>query len=387
MNSVRNFKIAAIVTAATIGTGVFALPYVIQVAGWVLTLCYFVALTAVVSVAHIIYLRTLGAVHEKERLLGLAEKYFGGAGFWIGFVAIVAGLLLGFVAYLILGTQFLRILIPGISPTIALGVFWLLLACLTWASEGRVAWLEVAGVALIACAIFFIFFSGRPDLAFANMPLAVSSNFFLPFGAVLFSLAGWTSVEQIYELTRRQDRLGFGSGQEMGDGVTTTGGKIINLWIFVAGTALAALLYWLFALGVIGSVAHVATDTLSGIGGWPAWRRETLAVIGAVAVCVASVPIAREMRGAMEKDLHWNPFISRAIIIILPLVVVLSTFANFLVIVSIAGGVFVSAQYLLIISVGRRTLILSLREKLLLDTVAIIFVCAAVYEIISSVVH
>ncbi|MDR3582114.1 MAG: aromatic amino acid transport family protein [Candidatus Pacebacteria bacterium] len=370
MNKRKGLGIMAIVAAATVGEGVFALPYVIQTAGWLLTLCYFVALIAAVSVAHIIYLRTLAAVDEKERLLGLAGKYFGGTGFWIGFVAIVVGMLLGFVAYLVLGMHFLQILFPGISPVVALGVFWFLLACLVWGSEGKVARLEIAGIALIACAILFIFFSGRPDLAFANMPLAITNNFFLPFGAVLFSLAGWTSVEQVYELTRSDPKA-----------------KNNNLGAFVAGVAFAAALYWLFALGVIGSVSHVASDTISGIGGWPVWRKDVLAVVGLASVCVVSVPLAREMRGAMEKDLKWNSLVSRAIIVGLPLAVVLSGFTNFLVIVSVAGGVFISTQYLLIISVGRRTLALTSREKLLLDIVTIVFVCAAVYEVASFVVH
>jgi amino acid permease len=371
MNRAKSFKMAAVVTAATIGEGVFALPYVIQAAGWLLTLCYFVALIAAVSVAHIIYLRTLGAVHEKERLLGLAQKYFGGAGFWIGFVAIVVGLLLGFVAYLVLGARFLGILIPGISPAVALSAFWFLLACLVWGSERKIAGLEITGVALIACAIFFIFFSGRPDLAFTNMPLVMSRNFFLPFGVVLFSLAGWTSVEQVYELAHGG----------------TPSSRSAMFWTFVAGAAAAAALYWFFAFGVIGGASQVAMDTVSGIGNWPAWRKDILAVIGLVSICVVSMPLAREMRGAMEKDLKWSPFVSRAIIIGLPIAVVFAGFTNFLTIVSVAGGIFISMQYLLILSVGQRTLTFAPREKFLLDVLAIVFIAAAVYEVASFVVH
>jgi hypothetical protein len=380
MNRAKSFKIAAVVAAATIGSGVFALPYVIQSSGWLVALGYFVALIAVVSLVHVVYLRTLIVVHEKERLLGLVERYFGRTGFWIGFVAIVVGLLFGFVAYLILGARFLGILIPGIPTGVALIAFWLLLSCFVWGSEGKVAWLEVTGIVLIACAIFFIFFSGRPDLAFANMPLAVPRNLFLPFGAVLFSLAGWTSVEQIYELTR-SDPDGFA---KEGAGAKTW---ITMFWVFAAGTTFAALLYWLFALGVIGGTPHVAADTVSGIGNWPLWRKDILAAIGMTVMAVVSLPLAREVRGAMEKDLGWNSYISRAAIIMLPLAAVLAGFTNFLSIVSFVGGVFLSAQYLLIIFVGRRTLSLAAWEKLLLDTIAVIFVVAAVYEVVIFVVH
>ena len=120
---------------------------------------------------------------------------------------------------------------------------------------------------------------------------------------------------------------------------------------------------------------------ISGIAGWPVWRKDILAVVGFLSIAVVSVPIAREIRGAIEKDLGWNSYLSRSAIIFLPLIAVLVGFKDFLVIVGLAGGVFISTQYLLIISVGRRTLALTSREKFLLDLVALVFVCAAVYEI------
>jgi hypothetical protein len=365
--SVR-FRIIIIVAAATIGSGVFALPYVIQQSGWLFSLGYFIAIVAVVSLAHILYLKTLETVNEKERLLGLAQKYFGSAGFWAGFIAIVIGLLLSFIAYLVLGTQFVQIIIPGIPTLLARTVFWLAIAILIFKSEGRVAGLETAGVALIFCAILFIFILGHPLRAFTNTPLVDPKNLFLPFGAVLFSLAGWTSVEQVYEIKKR------------------AGGKINTFTLFVFGAALAAVLYWLFALGILGTVPHAAIDTISGTTGWPLWKKDILAAIGLLAMGIVSIPLAREIRGALEKDLGWNGFISRLMIVGIPFIIVLSGFNNFLVIVGLAGGVFISTQYLLIIAVGRRTLQLSRREKTLLDILTVIFVCAAVYEIVAFIV-
>ena len=367
----KKFEIAAIVAGATMGEGVFALPYVIQRSGWIVSLAWFAGLITAVSVAHTIYLRTLAAEGEKKRLLGLARRHLGAAGFFTGLAAIVIGLLLGFVAYLVLGVRFLSILFPGISPAVALAAFWVVLAVLAWRSGGRIAWLEVAGVALIACAIFFIFFSGRPELAFANIPAAAPQEFFLPFGAVLFALAGWTSVEQAYELVRGSD----------------VSRPFAMFRVLAGGTAFAALLYWLFALGAIGGAGQVAADTVSGIAGWPVWRKDVIAVLGLAAACVVFIPMARELKNVFEKDLGWNALGSRATIILVPLAAVLAGFTNFLAIVSVAGGVFVGAQYLLIIGVGRRALILAPREKILLDGIAIIFAAAAVYEIVTFVVH
>jgi hypothetical protein len=156
---------------------------------------------------------------------------------------------------------------------------------------------------------------------------------------------------------------------------------------FVFGAMLASILYWFFALGILGSVSRATTDTISSVAAWPFWKKDILAIIGLLAIGTVSVPLSREIRGALEKDLGWNSLISRIIIVTLPLVVVLSGFNDFLIIISLAGGIFISAQYILIISVSRRTLQLSRREKVLLDILTVIFICAAIYEIVSFIVH
>ena len=363
-----SLRIIAVITAATIGSGMFAIPYIIQTAGWAITLGYFIALGAVVSLAHILYLRTLATVQEKERLLGLAQRYFGISGFWLGFFAIVLGFLLSLVAYLVLGTQFIRIIIPDVSPGIALFLFWIIIAAVTFWSGGRTAKLETVGVALITCAILFAFISGHPFGAFIFAPIANAQNALLPFGAVIFSLAGWTSVEQVYEIRKK------------------TAHSNGALRLFILGAAFAAVLYWLFALGILGSSPHVSMDTISGTGGWPLWKRDILAVIGLLAISIVSIPLIRELRGTLEKDLRWNRLFSQLVIVSVPLITVLSGFNNFLIIVGLAGGVFISTEYLLIIAVGRRTLSLSCREKIILDILDAVFICAAIYEIITFVV-
>ena len=365
----NQLKIIGIVAAATIGSGIFALPYVIQSSGWLLALGYFIALIAIISLAHVLYLRTLEAVNEKKRLLGLVRDYFGNTGFYTGFLAIVIGLLLSFAAYLVLGSQFIHIIFPGISSWIALALFWLAIVALVFKSEGKVALFEAMGVALIFLAAIFIFVSGDPLRALTNTPLAETKNLFLPFGAALFSLAGWTGVEQVYEARKNSSPT-----------------KNIFL-LFILGTGFAGLLYWLFSLGILGAVPHVATDTISSIGGWPFWKKDIIAITGLLAMIVVSVPLSREIRGALEKDLKWNSVVSRLIIITFPLLVVLSGFNNFSLIIGLAGGVFISTQYLFIIGVGRHTLPLSKREKILLDFLAAIFLCAVIYEIILFVVH
>jgi amino acid permease len=367
--SSSSWKIPAIIVAATIGDGIFALPYVFSQAGWLLGLAYLAFLAAIIITTHAIYLKTLEQLGEKDRLLGLARKYLGAPGFWFGFVAIVAGLLMGFIIFLLLGAQFLRLLIPALPYWPALFIVWIVLAIPALLGNRRVIPLEIGSAIFVACLIVFIFFSSHPAAALAVTPAIVPQNFFLPFGAMLFSLAGWTSIEPVYESLARASR------------------KKIPWGLLAAGTIGAAVLYLLFALGILGSAPRITVDTVSGLAAWPTWKKDLIALLGLSAIITCSMPISHEIRNALEKDLRWNRVASGLVVVGVPLAAVLLGFTNFLVIVSLTGGLFIGMQYFLIIVVGRQVLELSLAQKILLDIMAGIFAAAAVYQIISFIVR
>jgi len=145
----------------------------------------------------------------------------------------------------------------------------------------------------------------------------------------------------------------------------------------------------MFASGIIGSLSGgtITPDTASGLAAWPLWKKDLLAILGLVAVATVYLPISREIKNALEKDLHWPRGSSRPLIVLFPPALVLLGFNNFLAVVGLVGGAFLSVQYLLIISVGRRTLKLSAVQKICLDAIALIFVVAAVYSVYSFIVR
>ena len=363
------WKVAAILAAATLGDGVFALPFVFIQSGWLLSILYLLALATIVVTAHVVYLKTLEKVDEKERLLGLARKYFGEKGFWVGFVAIVVGLLLTLVVYLILGAQFIKILFPSALPGGPLLVFWMLATLLVFASDRHIVGLELVGVFCTSCIIILIFVTALPNVTFAGIQAITGKNLFLPFGVILFELAGWTGIEPAYETRKRS-------------------GRKYDPWRALAlGTFAAAALSLMFIAGVLGSSSsHITPDTISGLSDWPLWKRDALALLGLCAVSTVFMPIAREIKNSLEKDLRWNKHYSRGLIILAPVACILLGLNNFLVVVGLVGGVFLSTQYLLIISVGRRALRLSGTKKFLLDVVACVFVVAAIYQMYGFIV-
>jgi amino acid permease len=363
------WKIAAIVAAATVGDGVFALPFVFYTAGWLTCLIYMAVLGAIIVMAHSLYLSTLEKVGEKQRLLGLAKKYFGAGGFWAAFIAVVVGLLLTLVAYLILGSEFIHLALPMVRERYAFAAFWALISLPIFLSDRYVTDLELVGIVATSAIIILIFATAIPDVFFAVAPAINWQNLFLPFGAVLFSLAGWTSIEPAYDAEKKVQRRRGPWGA------------------LAAGTAFAAILYAMFAAGILGSTTGITPDTASDLAQWAFWKKEALAIMGLIAVATVYLPISREIKNALEKDLSWNKIFSRGILVLVPPAFVLLGFNNFLVVVGIVGGVFLSAQYILIILVGRRALTPSLSKTIWMDVAVALFAVAAIYSIYTFVVR
>src|SRR3989344_5179515 len=120
------FGDSAIMTATTVGAGIFSLPFIFKEAGLLVGAFYLIVLSLIVISIHILYWVILKKTGGKMRLLGLARAHLGDIGYLISFAAIIIGLLLTLVVYLILGGRFLSLIFPNIPYAPAVIIFWLL---------------------------------------------------------------------------------------------------------------------------------------------------------------------------------------------------------------------------------------------------------------------
>ncbi len=364
----RILRDAGVVVAATIGAGIFALPYVFIKAGLWTGIFYLIIMSAVIIFAHILYWRTLESAGGERRLLGFAKNYLGTSWFSVGFVAVVAGLILALVIYIILGGRFLRIFIPSLSEQIAAILFWLASVLPLLFKEKKIVFLETLGALCIAVAIFYIF-SGGGWRGFPNALAWDINDLFLPFGVILFSLAGWTAIEPLYVSSQR-------------------GGSSGPYWkqSLALGTIASAALYLVFVFGVLGTAPWVAPDTISGFLGVPGWQKFVLAVLGLFAIWTSYEPIALEIKHALQNDLKWKRVPALVFVAFAPLILVFAGLDDFLKVVGLAGGVFLSLQYLLILLVARRVLRLPGFQNSALSVASLVFILGAIYEVYYFVV-
>ncbi len=359
---------ASVMAGTTIGAGIFSLPYVFMQAGLLAGVFYLIFLSLIVASVHILYWEVLKKTGGDLRLLGLARKYLGTAGYVVSFGAIVIGLLLTLVAYLALGSGFLSLVFPGLPRGGSAAIFWLVCVAPLFFKERRLAGLEAAGIWFIVAAILFVFIKGFTNVggSFANLPFFVPQNFFLPFGAILFSLAGWTAIEPLFDEEKKSHVS-----------------PLVAVKSLTIGTLSAAVLYAAFVSGVLGSASRITPDTVSGLSASDSSPCAVcvLGILGIFAIWTSYLPVSIEIQNSLVRDSGWKRSVVFPLVVCVPILLFTAGLNNFLGVLSLAGGIFVSIQYLVILLVGIKVLkpIGSAKAGFIFSS--ILFALAAIYEI------
>mgnify|MGYP001618537979 FL=1 len=371
MGNKERWGSAGILAATTLGAGIFALPYIFKESGWLTGLFYLAALSGIVIFTHFLYWQTFAKVGEKKRLLGLTEKYLGNAAGLFAFVVIVAGLILTLVVYLILASHFLKLIFPHTSEVAGVFIFWILASLPIIFKLRWFAGFELLGALFMTAIIIFIFLSaGNLTAGFSNIAAINFKNIFLPFGPILFALAGWTAIEPLFEYEKKAGRINSSP-----------------LAILFLGTGVVAALYLLFTFGILGSSPEVAPDTVSGLINWPVWKLGLLGLLGIFAIWTSYVPIAREIRNILERDAGWPTILGFCFVLFTPPLLIMFGLNNFLAVVGLVGGVFLSLQYLLIVLVAKKATNLGRAARFFANLSATIVILAAIYEIYHFVIQ
>lgn len=352
----------------TIGAGIFALPYIAQRAGWAMFVLCLVFLAAGVATIHGLYGQALDRVQGEKRLTGLVKLYLPRKYFNVAALSILGGLLLTLVAYIILGANFITLLFPSITPQIAMSIMWLTGSAPLLLGTKRWVALEFAGAVMIAGIILFIFFNVSHPLAAFSGPAFASREILFPVGAIIFSLAGWTSIATMREYERR-----------VGVVVQPKFNSI------VVATAIIVVLYLIYVLGILGSGASITQDALSGLSGLSPALVGALSLLGLLAIWTSYVPVINEARDALTHDFKWTPFHASAVSFLIPMACIAIGLTSFLTVVGLVGGVFMSAQYILIAMVIKNALPLKSTTELFLHTVigaSLVFAVYGIYQFI-----
>lgn len=354
--------------ATTVGAGLFSLPYVFSEAGWLTGFLYLVLVGACASFAHSLYHRALEEDVGETRLLGLIGKYLGSAGKILGPLVVVGGLTFALVIYLILAGEFSELLRPG-TRQLGTFLFWLAGSLPIVLGLRRLLFSELLGIGLMVLVIGIVFL-GFFGESFPQVIAFDWREILLPFGPVLFSLAGWTAVEPALDYARKS---GYASR--------------LSRRAMTFGTFGAAFLYLLFVVGIMATVPLIAPDTVGGLYAWPVWKFTLVVILGFFAIWTSYIPIGLEIRNSLVYDLAWSRNLASATVFLVPPALLLLGFADFFKVIGLVGGVFLGLEYVFILLVGKKILALPPAKRFLVNLLTAVFALGAVYEIYHFVVN
>ena len=234
--NIKFFRAVGVMVGGMVGVGIFGLPYVFSKAGFTLGLMEVLIIGSLMLFLQLMLAEVVLQTRGRHRLVGYVKIYLGN--FWskVTIVAISAGVWGAMVAYIIVGGKFAHILL---NPVFGGGemIYSLLIASI--ASFFIYRGLEFAAKAEIIIVIgllllfLFLILVSIPHIDMSNYATINFSNAFLPYGVVLFSLAGIGVVPEL------KDVLGVKQENKIGH-------------VIMMGMFLIVSLYILFSAAVVG---------------------------------------------------------------------------------------------------------------------------------------
>lgn len=346
----RNFFLAVTLLLGTvIGAGIFGIPYVISKSGIVPGFFYLLILGGVVLLIHLLFGEIILRTQERHRLPGYAKIYLGKWGEGVAAFSTVFGMIAVLLAYIILGGDFLEILI---SPFARLSsfylslIFWLILSPLVFRGIKLIALAELFTNLTFILIIISIFYLSIPNINFKNFNLFDFPNLFLPYGVVLFALTGWSAIPEMADILK--------TSQER---------KKLKKAIFFSMT-IALSLYCLFSLAVIGvSGSSTSIDTFSGLLSLLDKRVIFLGVLaGVITLADSFLILGLYLRNTLIYDYKFSKVFAFLVSSALPLLLFLSGFRQFIEVIGWTGSFIGAMEGIIIILIFQKAKFLGNRE-------------------------
>lgn len=315
----------ATLTGTIIGAGVLGMPYVMAKAGFLTGTLALLALGIIVLFMYLylgeIALRTKG----NHQLTGYAEIYLGKWGKRLMFLTMVIGIYGALAAYLIGSSETLSKLFGGSQGNWLMAYFLIISAIIYFGLK----WVEKCeiflGIFLLA-AILLITFTAMGHVDLNNLKEFSMGKIFMPYGVLLFAYLGMAAIPEVKE--------------EMASNLKDMKKAVI------IGAAIPIAIYFLFSLAVVGSVGlekfnsldaneRIATIALSSVVGEKIFLVGNLFAILAMATSFLALGVA--LKEMFIFDYRLSHSRAWALTMIIPLIIVLLGFTDFIGALSLTG--------------------------------------------------
>jgi len=314
----------AVLISTIVGVGMFSLPYIGAQSGFGIAAITLLFLTIIITIVHLLYGEIVCRTEGKHRLVGYAGIYLGHWGKKIVSISVVVGFYSSLLVYIIVGGDFLGVMFSGIvnAPPIFFNLaFFIIGSIALYAGIKFVAKLDLLMGLLLIIIVLLFFYLGFSRLNIENLKTLNWGNFFFPYGATLYSLAGLSIIPEIKDFFRKEENRKY---------------KKVIIW----GTLIPATLYLIFIITVIGLTGGGTTEEsisgLSGIlGGKVLW---TGAFFGFLATITSFFGIGISLKETFICDYKINKNLAWFLVCFVPLLLLGLGVYNFIIIIILTGA-------------------------------------------------
>lgn len=338
LGSSRPVAAFATLVGAIIGVGMFGIPYAVSRSGFWPSMAVLVVVTFGMAYLHRAFAELVSGSAASERLGFHVRKYFGRLAETALQFVVVASRIGVLLAYLVVGSHFTAILLTAwlpVEPNVGFLTFFVLGALGVWFGRRFVTGAEIPLAVLLIAGVAAVVWLAGPVVRPVHLAGWQPSALILPYGVMLFALAGIPAIPEIRPLVASP--------------------RVFRR-IVVAGTVVPAMVYAAFAAAVVG-VNGMATTPETAVGLSQALGPQVglvIASVGFLAVITSFFVVGLNLAHLVEYDWGWPRAGSRLAVLATPVVLFGIGFNNFIEIVGAVGAVLIAIEGLFIIAAFER---------------------------------
>jgi tyrosine-specific transport protein len=199
-------------------------------------------------------------------------------------------------------------------------IFFVMGAALIFCGVRSLAKNELFLTGLLLTSLAALIVAGSLQIDLTNLKPINLGKFFLPYGIILFSLAGSVAIPEVRKIMEGQER-------KM---------KQAIIW----GTVIPAVFYLFFALAVVGvSGLCTSEDAISGLVPYlGSWVVQLGAVFGLLAIFTSFLVLGRGLEEVFHDDFRLNKKVSLALALLVPLAAYFFGLTSFILIIGLIGA-------------------------------------------------
>ncbi|MDP3954573.1 MAG: aromatic amino acid transport family protein [bacterium] len=324
----------ATLTTTVVGIGIFGIPFSFVKAGFLTGFLFLVGVFIVTLLSNLMYGEIVLRTKRRYQIVGYVGKYLGRNSrklVLFSFMLVIYGALLAITV--VSGTFWSHVFFfVNISPTAFSFIFFGLASAVVLKGLRTASKVDFVLLSFFIAVIILMALFSFSRIEVANYLTLFQKEFwFLPFGVIMFSFAGVSSVVLVREILNNDEKR-FKKA-------------------IIAGTVIPGVIYVVLTLVVVGVSGELTSpDAISGLGIFLNPRILFLgSLLGFLSTFTVFINYATALRESFQYDFGIRKFHAQLLVLVPPILLFISGLRNFIEIIGLVGAIGISIDIIIIV--------------------------------------